>query len=45
MKPRKLAKLAAKLDRAISNGWKPGRGPVGAFSRKRRHVSQGKGRA
>jgi hypothetical protein len=36
MKPRKLAKLAAKLGRAIRNGWQPGRGPVGEFSRKRR---------
>ena len=36
MKPRKLAKLAAKIDRAIRNGWQPGRGPVGTFARKRR---------
>ncbi len=26
----------AKIDRAIRNGWRPGRGPVGTFARKRR---------
>lgn len=41
MKPRKLAKLAAKLDRAIRNGWRPGRGPVSAFARKRRYQMTG----
>ena len=33
-KARKQAKLKAKINRAITNGWKPGRGPVGEFSRK-----------
>ncbi len=45
MKPRKLAKLAAKLDRAIRNGWLPGRGPVGAFARKQHRRRRAKGGA
>jgi len=36
MKARKVAKLAALIDRALARGWKPGRGSVSAFARKRR---------
>lgn len=41
MKTRQTTKIAAKIDRAIARGWKPGRGSVSAFARKRRQAAGG----
>lgn len=39
-KARKKANLKAKINRAITNGWRPGRGPVGEFSRKSKKLTE-----